>query len=150
VESLTEVLADFLTRMKTVGEMGSIMLAAGLDLSLTQVCSLFILESSDHAPAVHELAERLGLSVAATGRAVDALAKADLVARREDEHDRRVKRVTLTPAGGKLLLRLTQAHRDGLQKFVELLDDQERENLFTVLVPILARHRQPFTAKESG
>jgi DNA-binding MarR family transcriptional regulator len=149
VESLTDVLAGFLTRMKTVGEMGSIQLAAGLDLSLTQVCSLFILDSSDHALAVHELARHLGLSVAATGRAVDSLAKADLVARREDEHDRRVKRVTLTPAGGEVLLRLTQAHRDGLQKFVGLLDDEERQNLFTVLVPILARLRHPVTEKES-
>jgi DNA-binding MarR family transcriptional regulator len=139
VESLTELLADFVTRMKVVGEAGSIQLAAGLDLSLTQVCSLFVLEISDHALAVHELAEQLGLSVAATGRAVDTLAKEGLVARREDEHDRRVKRLTLTEPGEALLRRLTEAHRDGLQRFVALLTDEERQNLSAVLVPILAR-----------
>ncbi len=139
MESLTELLADFVTRMKVVGEAGSIQLAAGLDLSLTQVCSLFVLEISDHALAVHELAEQLGLSVAATGRAVDTLAKEGLVARREDEHDRRVKRLTLTEPGEALLRRLTEAHRDGLQRFVALLTDEERQNLSAVLVPILAR-----------
>lgn len=148
MESLTEVLVDFVTRVKKVGEAGSIQLAAGLDLSLTQVCSLFILESSDHAPAVHELAERLGLSVAATGRAVDALARLGLVARREDEHDRRVKRVTLTASGEELLLRLTAAHRDGLQAFAALLTDQERQSLIGVLTPILAR-LHPHNQKES-
>jgi len=148
VESLTELLVDFMNRMKVVGEAGSIQLAAGLDLSLTQVCSLFILEISDHALAVHELAEQLGLSVAATGRAVDALAKEGLVSRREDVNDRRVKRLTLTEPGEALLLRLTEAHRDGLQKFVALLTEEERKDLSGVLVPILARLRDE--ARESG
>ena len=148
MESLTQLLVDFMTRVKVVGEAGSIQLAAGLDLSLTQVCSLFILEISDHALAVHELAEQLGLSVAATGRAVDALAKEGLVSRRDDVNDRRVKRLTLTEAGEALLLRLTEAHRDGLQKFVALLTEEERKNLSGVLVPILARLRHE--ARESG
>lgn len=139
VEALTDVLADFVNHLKKIGEARSIQLAAGLDLSFSQLCTLFIVDTCDHALAVHELAERLGLSVAATGRAVDVLVREGLVDRREDEHDRRVKRISIAEPGEALILRLTEVHREGLRAFAELLSDEERQNLFTALAPILAR-----------
>jgi DNA-binding MarR family transcriptional regulator len=139
VEALTEVLVDFVTHLKKLGEAGSMQLAIGLDLSFSQLCTLFFLDTSDHALAVHELAERLGLSVAAAGRAIDGLVREGLVVRKEDEHDRRVKRVSMAEPGEKLLLRLTEAHRQGLRAFAELLTAKERDNLFNALAPILAR-----------
>lgn len=142
-ETLATVLADLVTRVKTVGEARCMQLAAGMDLSLTQLSALFILETSEHALAVHELAERLDLSVAATGRAVDHLARDGLVRRREDAHDRRVKRLTLAEPGAALLSRLTRAHRDGLHAFAGLLTGAERDKLHDALAPILARLRTP-------
>jgi DNA-binding MarR family transcriptional regulator len=148
---LAGLLTDFVTHLKKIGEGHAIQLAAGMDLSFSQLCMLFILDESDHDLALHELAERLGLSVAATGRAVDALAREGMVTRREDEHDRRVKRVSLTEPGTRLLLTLAEAHREGLRKFAELLTDQERENLFNVLAPILARPElHTHKVKETG
>jgi DNA-binding MarR family transcriptional regulator len=148
---LAGLLTDFVTHLKKIGEGRAIQLAAGMDLSFSQLCMLFILDESDHDPALHELAERLGLSVAATGRAVDALAKEGMVTRREDEHDRRVKRVSLTEPGTRLLLTLAEAHREGLREFAGLLTDKERENLFNALAPILARPElHTHKVKETG
>ena len=138
-DALAGVLADLATHLKKLGEASAIQVAAELDLSFSQICTMFILDTSDHEPAVHELAERLGLSMAATGRAVDALVREGLVARREDEHDRRVKRVSLLPPGAALIGRLTEAHQEPLRLFAERLTERERTDLFNVLAPILAR-----------
>ena len=47
--------------------------------------------------SVKELAEELGLSLPGASRAVDALLQRGLVERREDEHDRRMKRAARSP-----------------------------------------------------
>lgn len=138
-EALTGVLTDLATLIKRMGDAGSMQLAAALDLPFSQLCTLFILDTMDHAPAVHELAERLGLSVAATGRAVDALVRAGMVARSEDEHDRRIKRVRLAGGGIEVIERLTAAQREPLRMFAERLTDKERTDLYHALAPILAR-----------
>jgi DNA-binding MarR family transcriptional regulator len=75
---------------------------AGLDLSLTQVATLYLLAvDAEHGTArtVRQLAERIGRSVSATSRLVDQLVGAGLVDRREDPADRRAKRLTLTEQG---------------------------------------------------
>jgi DNA-binding MarR family transcriptional regulator len=138
-DALTGVLIDLTTRLKRLGEAGSMQLAAGLDLPFSHLCTLFILDNSDHELAVHELAERLGLSVAATGRAVDSLVRAGMVVRREDEHDRRVKRISLAAPGTALIERLSKAQQEPLRAFAELLTDRERTDLYNALAPILAR-----------
>lgn len=139
VDALTGVLADFVTHLKKIGEGHGIQLAAELDMSFSQICSLFILDDSDHELALHELAGRLGLSLAATGRAVDALVRDGLVSRHEDTRDRRVKRIVLAPGGEKALLKIAEAHREGMRAFAQQLTDQERDNLYNALAPILAR-----------
>jgi DNA-binding MarR family transcriptional regulator len=138
-EALTELLMDFVHQLKRLGESRTLELVSSLEVSVSQICLLFILDMSDHDPAVHELAERLKLSVAATGRAVDGLVKTGMVTRREDEHDRRVKRVSLAPAGEKLIAQVTEADRAALCTFCALLTEPERSNLFHALAPILAR-----------
>lgn len=138
-DALTGVLIDLTTRLKRLGDAGSMQLAAGLDLPFSHLCTLFILDNSDHELAVHELAERLGLSVAATGRAVDSLVRAGMVVRREDEHDRRVKRISLAAPGTALIERLSKAQQEPLRAFAELLTDRERTDLYNALAPILAR-----------
>lgn len=151
VDALTGVLADFVNHLKKNVEAQSIQLAASLDMSFSQVCSLFIMDASDHELALHELAERIGLSLAATGRAVDVLVREGLVTRHEDVHDRRVKRVSVTEAGRELLGKVTEVHTEGLRSFAELLTDTERQNLFNALAPILARPElQTHQVKEKG
>lgn len=138
-DTLTGALIHLTTRLKRLGDAGSMQLAAGLDLPFSHLCTLFILDTSDHELAVHELADRLGLSVAATGRAVDSLVRAGMVVRREDEHDRRVKRISLADAGNRLIERLSKAQQEPLRTFAGLLTDRERTDLYNALAPILAR-----------
>jgi DNA-binding MarR family transcriptional regulator len=112
---------------------------AELDLSMSQVRMLFLLEAAPHAPALHELGARLGLSMAATGRAADALVRIGLLDRHEDPLDRRVKRITLTQAARDIILRLSAARQDEMRHFAELLGEQERTRLIEALTPILNR-----------
>jgi DNA-binding MarR family transcriptional regulator len=53
--------------------------------------------------AGHDLAESMGVSLATITGIVDRLAAQNFVTRREDPHDRRVRRVELTPTGQALV-----------------------------------------------
>src|SRR4051812_1263066 len=98
-EQLTDELLGFLARVSKVTSGPVFDLAGELELTLTQLRALFFLAHCDHAPALGELAAAVGLSVAAIGRSVDVLVRGGVMSRREDEHDRRVKRLALTPSG---------------------------------------------------
>jgi DNA-binding MarR family transcriptional regulator len=110
-----------------------------MDLSMTQVRTLFLVDAAARPPALHELAADLGLSLAGTGRAVDVLVRHGLTGRHEDPADRRVKRITLTPAGEQIVRRITSARREDMRRFAERLTEQERTALAGALAPILAR-----------
>jgi DNA-binding MarR family transcriptional regulator len=139
VESTTDAVMGFLAHLKKSGEAENLGVAVDLDLSFSQLRALFVLADCSEELAVHELATRLGSSVATAGRAVHALARAELVTRREDEQDRRVKRVRLAERGRLLVAEFVQAHRAAVRECVEALTEHEREQLSAALEPILAR-----------
>jgi DNA-binding MarR family transcriptional regulator len=139
VDSVTDAVMGFLSHLKKSGEAHNLGVAAGLDLSLSQLRALFVLADCPGELAVHELAAKLGTSMATAGRAVHALARAELVTRREDEQDRRVKRVRLAEQGRTLVAQFVQAHRAAVRECVEALSDRERARLSEALAPILAR-----------
>ena len=128
-EELAEQLLGFITTLMKTSQGGVYQVAGELDLTLCQLRALFVLAYGDHAPALTELAGQIGLSVPATGRAVDGLVRSGLVSRREDESDRRVKRLALTPGGEQLLARMGAARREGLKQYAEQLDDDARAAL---------------------
>ena len=139
METVTDQVMDFLSRLKKSGEAHILGVARGLDLSFSQMRALFVLADSRRELAVHELAAQLELSMATVGRAVQGLARADMVTRREDDHDRRVKRVRLSEHGRRFVDGLMQAHRDAVRECLESLNDHERDQLSRALSPILAR-----------
>ena len=145
VESVTDQVMDFLSQLKKSGEAHILGVARGLDLSFSQMRALFVLSDSQCELAVHELAKLLGLSMATAGRAVQGLARADMVTRREDDHDRRVKRVCLSEHGRQFVDGLMQAHREAVRECLASLSDREREQLSQALAPILARGDLPPT-----
>lgn len=145
VEAVTDQVLDCLARLKKGGEAHILGVARGLDLSFSQMRALFVLSDSQGELAVHELAGLLGLSTATAGRAVQALARAGMVTRREDDHDRRVKRVRLSEHGRLFVGGLLQAHREAVRECLESLSDHEREQLSRALAPLLARGGQPNT-----
>ncbi|WP_291419067.1 MarR family winged helix-turn-helix transcriptional regulator [Actinophytocola sp.] len=142
---MTDDVVGFLSHLKKSGEAHILGVAAGLDLSFSQLRAMFVLADCQDEPAVHELAGRLGLSMVTAGRAVQALTRADLVTRREDERDRRVKRVKLSEHGRALVAGFVHAHREAVRECVESLSDREREQLAKALTPILARGDQSAT-----
>jgi DNA-binding MarR family transcriptional regulator len=108
-----------------------------LDLSLTQLKALAILDERVETVSVKELAERLGLSLAATSRSVDGLVKRKLVERVEDPLDRRVRRVGLSNRGRRIVERLVAIRVAALERLVESFDDDQRDKLSIALEAVL-------------
>lgn len=110
-----------------------------LDLSVTQLRTLGVLEHRDLEPSVKELSELIGLSLPATSRNVDGLLRRGLLARQEDQHDRRVKRLCLTDSGRDIARRIDAARLAGMQQFTETLTEQQRNRLSGALAVLLER-----------
>lgn len=119
------------------GDQGELLaLVAELDLTMPQIRGMFVLDNSDSALALSELAPLMGLSVAAAGRAVDGLVRSGFVSRSEDTADRRIKRLALTDAGRAALARLTEARLVGLRRFAATLGERERTALGDALAAV--------------
>ncbi|OJF10368.1 hypothetical protein BG844_32520 [Couchioplanes caeruleus subsp. caeruleus] len=76
-----------------------------------------------------ELAGMLGVSLATMSGMVDRLVSQDLVTRAEDPHDRRVRRISLSPTGNDTISKIITA---GTEKQVRLLTKLTAEELRTV------------------
>jgi DNA-binding MarR family transcriptional regulator len=112
------------------GDQGELLaLVAELDLTMPQIRAMFVLDTTDHALALTELAPQMGLSVAAAGRAVDRMVRDGLISRTEDPVDRRVKRLALTDSGQAAIGRLAEARLAGLRRFAATLGERERDAL---------------------
>jgi MarR family transcriptional regulator, multiple antibiotic resistance protein MarR len=93
----------------------------------------------DEAPTLKPVAEKLGLSLPSASRAVDALVNRELVARTEDQSDRRQRRLALTDSGQQLAERIMAARLEGLGQFAASLTETERERLDEALSLLLER-----------
>ena len=110
-----------------------------LDLSMTHVKALHVLDgcAQQHQLTVKELGEHLGLSLPGASRTVDGLLKRGLLERREDEHDRRMKRVSISADGRAIIERINTARLAGLESWAKALAPDSRDRLHEALVPIL-------------
>ena len=126
------------------GQTSVVSAMAGFDLTFSQFRILFVLDSEGSDLAVNELAERISLSLPAAGRAVDSMVKMALVSRREDNTDRRVKRIALTAAGSEALEQIGNARRQATERFVKKLNDEERAALTTVVATLSGLTRKYF------
>jgi DNA-binding MarR family transcriptional regulator len=109
-----------------------------LDLSLTQVKLLMGLQDREN-DSVTNLGGCIGLSPAASSRAVDQLVRRGLIERVESPDDRRSRLLTLTEAGADVLRQVTEARLHGLEAFVLTLPEAERAALSVALAPIVDR-----------
>jgi DNA-binding MarR family transcriptional regulator len=82
--------------------LGAVHLINDLDLSLTHLATLYVLQQQE-ALTINRVAAALGLSVSQASRVVDHLVGHGLVSRTEDARDRRAKRVAISPKGRQLL-----------------------------------------------
>jgi DNA-binding MarR family transcriptional regulator len=137
-EQLADQIARFLMSSMRTAQTEVFQIVGELDLSMTQLKILHILDGSEQELTPSELAQFVGLSPAATGRAVDAMARAGLVSRRDDEQDRRVKRLALTDKGLAAVSRITEARIAGLARVVSDLSPEQRTALSAALAPLLS------------
>jgi DNA-binding MarR family transcriptional regulator len=136
-EQLADQIARFLTAAMRTAQTEVFQVVAELELSMTQLKILHILDGSEHELTPSELAQFVGLSPAATGRAVDAMVRAGIVSRRDDDSDRRVKRLALTAVGAEAMARINAARLQGLTRIVQNLAPDERAALSAALTPLL-------------
>jgi DNA-binding MarR family transcriptional regulator len=111
---------------------------AAADLSMSQLRCLLAVAAEDRAVPIHTLAERLGLTLATAGRAVDRLVAHGLVTRREDPEDRRVRRIALSPKGRRVITGIDESRRRALLAFVRSLSAAHAAQLLAALRPIAA------------
>jgi DNA-binding MarR family transcriptional regulator len=90
-------------------------------LTMSQLKVLILLSRAGGASG-QELARNTGVSLATMTGIVDRLVGQDLVSRREDPHDRRVRRLTLTATGADLVDRVLAAGEEFLGRLLRRLD----------------------------
>jgi DNA-binding MarR family transcriptional regulator len=114
-----------------------------LELSMTQMKTLSMLDDCLEEVSVKELSERLALSLPATSRTVDGLLRRGLLSRHEDAEDRRMKRLAITEDGRDVLRRVEQARLAGLEELIQQLPARDLDRLSAAIDPILTKLEGP-------
>ena len=148
------VLIEFIHRLMAATNSNAAGFLSDSELTLSQLKVLFTLGGNDGPMPVNEIADRIHLSLAATGRTVDKLVGAALVDRREDETDRRVKRISLTRSGREFIAAERAVKDDTVASFVSILPPDVAQQLRAALDRIVHAgtdyfaecHRTPRTA----
>ncbi|GAA1080902.1 MarR family winged helix-turn-helix transcriptional regulator [Tsukamurella spumae] len=136
-DALTEVFSEFMGRLMCNVTQESLGTMLSSDITAHQFHILLQLAASEAPLPINRLADYLGLSVAATGRNVEKLVQLDMVDRREDSSDRRIKNLTITDLGRKTVASaVSDKHREVLS-FAERLPVELRNRLHDVMVEIL-------------
>ena len=104
-----------------------------LDLSMSHIKALQILTDCGCELSVKEVSEQLGLSLPGASRTVDALLRRGYLERREDDSDRRMKRIGITPSGRDVARRIVEARLEGLEQFTSSLNPEQRTRLMAAL-----------------
>ncbi|UGS35459.1 MarR family winged helix-turn-helix transcriptional regulator [Capillimicrobium parvum] len=112
-------------------------LLAELDIGLTDMKLMHHLSHSRTEPTVKELADSMRLSLPGASRAADALLRRGWVERREDEQDRRMKRLRITDDGRDVLRRVEEARLAGLESLIATLPAEDLDRLGAAIGPIL-------------
>jgi DNA-binding MarR family transcriptional regulator len=115
-------------------------LVAELDLTHSQCRMLALLgEDQDAEYSLKDLAAGIGISLPAVSRGIENLLQRGYVERREDEEDRRMKRVSITGAGLEIYQAMYGAKYEAIREFAATLGAAEAEQLSAALEPIVAR-----------
>jgi DNA-binding MarR family transcriptional regulator len=129
-----EVGALLLALVDRVAHRGGDTLALLTEAGLTLPQVLFLTrlrQAGESTPS--ELAERLNISLPAVSQMVDRLFKLGFLTRREDEGDRRRKRLAVTPAVDRMLDKLVRARAAEYAKGTSRLSPALRRELAAAL-----------------
>ena len=107
-------------------------LAAAGDVSLPQYRMLVLLAGRGQQ-RVGDLAAALAVNPSSATRMVDRLARAGLIRRRRDQHDRRSLLVTLTPAGHDVVGEVTRRRRADVEDLLRALPAERHASVVEAL-----------------
>lgn len=107
-----------------------------LDLSMSHIKALQVLADCGCELSVKEVSEQLGLSLPGASRTVDALLRRGYLERREDEQDRRMKRIGISDSGREVTRRIVEARLEGLEQFTDSLTPEQRTRLMAALADL--------------
>lgn len=103
-----------------------------VNLTMQQLKVLLLLSRHDGI-ASQELTRHLGVTLATLSGIVDRLVTQGYVVRVEDTHDRRIRRIHLSPAGRAMLEEIMDSGTRAQRRLLERLDDETLAMLETVL-----------------
>jgi DNA-binding MarR family transcriptional regulator len=103
-----------------------------VNLTMQQLKVLLLLSRHDGISS-QELSGHLGVSLATVSGIVDRLVAQGHVTRTEDAADRRIRRISLSPAGRQMLDEIMDAGTSSSRRLLGRLDDETLEMLETVL-----------------
>ena len=111
------------------------------DYSFPQMATLLLLDEEGEQ-TIKGVAELLGRSFSATSRLLDQLVVRGMINRREDERDRRVKRVAITARGHNFVETIEQRRADAQIAVMEYLAPEERAEVIRGMVLIVEATRR--------
>jgi DNA-binding MarR family transcriptional regulator len=127
-----------LVNRKSAGESTAFMHASGL--TMPQIVVLFALRRSE--ASISELAQRLRMSMPATSQLVDRLVEAGLIDRTERAEDRRVRLVSILPAGLRYLEQFGEMRLREIEDALRSLSPGSRALLAAALTQVVAELEQ--------
>jgi DNA-binding MarR family transcriptional regulator len=101
-------------------------------VTLTQLRTLVVLDTHG-AINLNGLAERLEVNASTAMRMIDRLLVAGLVTRRDNPENRREVILSLTPAGRRIVRRVTTRRRQEIKRIVEQMPAAHRASLVRAL-----------------
>jgi DNA-binding MarR family transcriptional regulator len=121
------------------------------DYSLPQLATLLLLDEEGEL-TIKMVTEILGRSVSATSRLLDQLVERGMVSRREDELDRRSKRIAITEKGRTLIATLEQRRADAQIAVMEYFSAEEQAeiNRAMALLAEAGQRRRRYDHRESN
>jgi len=108
-------------------------------INYSQLTLLELLRGGHRRPTIRETAAILHMTAAGASRTAAALAKRGLITREPDETDYRGRRLMITTAGERTILRLHQARYRPIEQLRDLLDTEELEQLAAALERVTKR-----------
>lgn len=100
--------------------------------------------------SAHQLAAALGVSPATVSGILDRLEAADLVVRRTDEHDGRIRRITVTPHGVSAVRQIVADDTAPDADTVRLLSTTDLEHAVPAVIGLLRAAGGDPSALEAG
>jgi DNA-binding MarR family transcriptional regulator len=107
-----------------------------LDLPMAHVKALHALEGARGEVSVKDYAGQIGCSLPNASRMAEALLKRGFAERREDDDDRRIRRLRITEAGRDAVRRIDTARLEGLEAYTSGMTAEQRSALYAALIAI--------------